>query len=316
MLNLSGSLLSRLSWTGVFAAGICLLQGLIVTSGHAAESSDDVLKALILDGQNNHDWKTTTPILKAALESSGRFSVDVATSPEPGHDNSGFHPDFAAYDVVVSNYNGQPWSKATQAAFDDYVKQGGGLVCVHAADNSFGNWAAYNRMIGLGGWGGRNEKSGPYVYYNDEDKLVRDTRPGRGGSHGPQHPFAVVTRNADHPITKGLPKVWMHTKDELYSQLRGPAEHMKVLATAFADKSRRGTGNHEPMLMVVDYEKGRVFHTTLGHADYSMQCVGFVVTLQRGAEWAATGDVTLAVPENFPGPEEPVVWKPDAAVSP
>jgi type 1 glutamine amidotransferase len=43
-----------------------------------------------------------------------------------------------------------------------------------------------------------------------------------------------------------------------------------------------------------------VFHTTLGHDVAAMQCVGFIATLQRGAEWAATGNVTQKVPNDFP----------------
>jgi len=60
------------------------------------------------------------------------------------------------------------------------------------------------------------------------------------------------------------------------------------------------------MLMTLPYGRGRVFHTALGHADYSMKCVGFVTTLRRGTEWAATGDVTIEVPENFPTADKSV----------
>lgn len=99
---------------------------------------------------------------------------------------------------------------------------------------------------------------------------------------------------------KGLPDLWMHTKDELYSRLRGPADGLHILATAYASPEYDGTSRHEPMLMTLDYGRGRIFHTVLGHADYSMNCVGFITTLQRGAEWTATGKVTVPVPKNFP----------------
>ena len=184
------------------------------------------------------------------------------------------------------------------------MKNGGGFVSVHAADNSFPEWKEYNQMIGLGGWGGRNEKSGPYVYMNDKGKVVRDDAKGGGGGHGPQHEFSLVVRDSDHPITKGLPSEFLHTKDELYERLRGPAENMTILATSFAAKKYKGSGRHEPTMMAIDYEKGRVFHTTLGHADYSFECVGFITVLLRGTEWAATGEVTIPVPEDFPSPDK------------
>ena len=264
-------------------------------------SADPSLKALIVDGQNNHNWKETTPRIKKALEESGLFVVDVATAPSG--DTAGFQPKFSDYQVIVSNYNGKPWPNETQTALIEYVKNGGGFVSVHAADNSFPEWKEYNEMIGVGGWGGRNEKSGPYVRFRD-GQTVRDTQAGSGGSHGQYHPFVVESRNSDHPIAAGLPARWMHAADELYDRLRGPAENLTVLATAFADPSKGGSGEHEPMLMSIDYGKGRVFHTTLGHDVNSMKCVGFIVTLQRGAEWSATGKVTQKIPDDFPNAEK------------
>lgn len=257
------------------------------------------LRALIVDGQNNHDWQRTTPCLIEALGSAGLFEVEVATSPPAGSNMAGFDPKFAEFDVVVLNYNGDPWSEQTKAGLVEYVRGGGGLVVVHAANNAFPGWPEYNQMIGLGGWGGRNEQSGPYVRFRD-GQIVRDTSAGSGGHHGRQHAFAVVMRDREHSITMGLPEAWLHVEDELYDRLRGPAENLTVLATAYSDTGTGGSGEHEPMLMTVDYGQGRVFHTTLGHGVEAMQCVGFIVTLQRGAEWAATGQVTQSVPDDFP----------------
>ncbi len=263
------------------------------------------LRALILDGQNNHKtWPETTPLLKRWLEDSGLFTADVATTPPAGQDNSAYQPRFSDYDVVVSNYNGDLWPEATQRAFEQYVREGGGFVSVHAADNAFAQWPAYNEMIAVGGWEGRNQASGPYLRLRD-GKWVRDEKTeGTGGHHGERHEFVVEIRDSKHPITKGLPAKWRHAEDELYDQLRGPARNVQVLASAYSESSTKGTGENEPMLMAISFGKGRVFHTTLGHSPEAMHCVGFITTLQRGAEWAATGKVTQTVPKDFPAPDK------------
>lgn len=258
------------------------------------------LKALIVDGQNNHgNWPVTTQMMKQYLQDTGLFTVEIATTAPKGTDAT-FQPDFAQYDLVVSNYNGADWPNETQRMFVDFVRNGGGLAVIHAANNSFGNWPEYNEMIGLGGWGGRNEKSGPYVYLNDAGKTVRDETPGSGGHHGQQHPFQIIVRDAQHPITRDMPREWLHVKDELYDKLRGPGDQMHILATAYSDPATGGTGRHEPMIFTVDYGKGRVFHTPMGHANESQACVGFLTTFQRGCEWAATGKVTTTIPADFP----------------
>ena len=270
-------------------------------------------KALIVTGQNGHDWKGTTPVLKKIIEDTGLFTVDVAVSPpktivkkgekaKPA-DMSGFKPDFAKYNVVISNYQGDPWSEETKKALVEYVHNGGGLVVYHFACAAFPEWKEYNEMAGLGGWGGRNEKSGPYVRWRD-GKIVQDNSPGKGGGHGPSQPFQIVVREPNHPITQGLPTAFMHVSDELYGWLRGPAKNLTVLATAFAPKAKGGAEEHEPILFTVQYGKGRVFQNALGHTAKELKSVAAIVTLQRGVEWAATGKVTQKVPADFPTAEK------------
>jgi type 1 glutamine amidotransferase len=170
---------------------------------------------------------------------------------------------------------------------------------VHAADNAFPDWPAFNLMTGIGGWRHRDEHAGPYWYWKD-GKAVADSSPGPAGAHGLRLPFQVTTRDPQHPIMKGLPAEWMHVNDELYGKLRGPGKDMTVLATAHSDLKNRGTGLDEPMLMVLHYGKGRIFHTVMGHDVFALSCVGFMTTFQRGTEWVATGRVTQKVPQTFP----------------
>ncbi len=293
-------------------------------------SAAEKLKALIVDGQNNHAvWPKSTIMMKQYLEETGLFEVDIERTKfiwkyereeswlkyagdgnweglkEPKPDPS-FNPDFSQYDVVISNFGWKAagWPEETKRNFEKYMSEGGGLTIVHAANNSWPEWPEFNRMIGLGGWGGRTEKDGPYVYYDADGNIVRDDSPGKCAAHGPQNEFVITMRVKDHPITKGLPDFWLHNKDECYSMLRGPAQNMTILATAADTKKLQEAGRNEPMLMTIDYDEGRVFHTTLGHDTEAFEGVGFIVTFLRGTEWAATGNVTQEIPEDFPAKDE------------
>ena len=286
----------------------CLVFGLVPAAGFGIATAGtaglksvlEPLSVLIITGQNNHAWEETTPVLAQYFDASGRFEVDLLISPGENEDISAFNAPFAEYDVVVSNYNGDLWPEPMRNDFEAYVRSGGGFVVVHAANNAFPEWEEYNRMTGIGGWGGRDETSGPYVRLRNGAFVADHETAGRGGKHGPRHEFRIDNRRPDHPVMKGLPESWMHAEDELYELLRGPAENLMVLATAYSGSENNGSGEHEPMIMTIDYGSGRVFHTTLGHHVIAMSCAGFRTILLRGSEWAATGEVTHPVPEDFP----------------
>ena len=149
-------------------------------------------RVMLLDGANNHEWKTTSPVILKILDETGLFRTTRVTVDNA--DLATFKPDWTQYDVVVLTYNtgigldASQWAPDVRASFQRYVSAGGGLVAVHAADNAFAAWPEFNEMIGVGGWGGRDERSGPYGYYRD-NTLRKDETPGRAGSHGARMPF-------------------------------------------------------------------------------------------------------------------------------
>ncbi|NQT91860.1 MAG: ThuA domain-containing protein [Lentisphaerae bacterium] len=258
------------------------------------------IKVLLIDGQNNHKWQVTTPALKKMLEDTGRFAVEVATTPPRGAKQDAwekFSPNFAGYDVVLSNYTGAMWPKDVCAAFEKYMAGGGGLVFYHAAVFAFPQWKQWNEMMGMG-W--RKNNYGDRVTIDDSGKVVRTPKgEGPGGGHGPAHSFEIAVRDKDHPVMKDLPAKWTHAKDELYHGMRGPAKNMHIIATAFSDTKTRGTGTNEPMVWTVPAGKGRVLVTLMGHDVKALTHPGSAAALTRGVEWAATGAVTLPVPKEL-----------------
>ena len=299
-----------------------VLAGFLVGVAGAAAEAQEKSKVLIVDGQNNHNYKAMTPFMKEQLEKSGLFTVDVSTTPpaapRPAKNETPeqaaerqkktdelkpqwekWRPNFKDYKVVLSNYNGELWPAAVNGDFEAYVKGGGGVHVVHAANNAFSGWKEYDLMIGLG-W--RGNSYGARLFYDETGKLQRsEAGEGPGAGHGAQHEYKITARDPEHPILKGLPAVWMHAADELYHGQRGPAEKMLILASAFDDKSKGGTGVHEPMLWVIPYGQGKVVTNVMGHENgKAVQCVSFVTIMLRSCEWLATGKVTVPVPANFP----------------
>ncbi len=262
------------------------------------KKKDAKIKVLLIDGQSkSHDnWREWSPVLLKQLDDAGLFLVDIATSPRKGESLDKFNPRFKKYDIVVSTYDGDIWPARTQRNLENYLAEGGGMVVIHAADNAFPEWEAYNLMIGLGGWGSRTSDAGSYVYLNNKGETILDNSPGACGQVGEINKYTVETLPVFHKITQDLPPKWMHAEDELFASLRGPAKGLGILATAYSTITQR----HEPVMLTVKYGEGNIFHTTMGHSKQSISCVGFMTTFVRGCEWAATGNVTFGIPEDFP----------------
>jgi len=257
------------------------MAGLLSSPWLWAQASDQPkIQTLIITGQNNHDWRGTTPKLRQILEQTGRFEVRV-TEEFRGAGEETLSP----YDLVILNYyeRRRPewwWGARAENALLSWLRRGKGLVVYHFSVAAFDGWDEYEKIC-AGNW-----------------------RPNHG-HHSPAHDFTVEIRDRDHPITKGLKASFPVQRDELYANLKWqPEGSYHVLATAWDDHSlyknprqpTPGPGLHQPILWTVRYGLGRVFVTVLGHAPENLDNLGFQVTFARGAEWAATGQVTLPVP--------------------
>jgi hypothetical protein len=242
-------------------------------------------------------------VLKELLTKAGRFNVEVLTAPgakATKEDWDKFRPDLSKVNVVLMNYTGTPWPDDVQKSFEEYMSKGGGLAFYHASVFSFPKWETWNKMMGMG-W--RDAKFGDRLTVDDAGKVVRTPKgEGPGGGHGPAHAFEMVVRDKEHPVMKGMPDKWTHVKDELYHGMRGPAQDVQILATAFSDAKGKGTGANEPIVWTVPAGKGRVFVTLLGHDATATSAPGAVSILVRGVEWAATGKVTIPVAKDVAAP--------------
>jgi len=232
------------------------------------------LSVLLLTGANNHDWRRSAPFFRDLLQASGRFVVTLTEDPSAALTDPAA---VARHELFFIDYNGPDWSNVARTNFLAAVRRGTGVAAVHATNNSFPHWEEFGRLLGLM-W---RQESG----------------------HGQFHEFEVRIDDGDHPITRGV--AGFRTADELYHGLvRPPGTELRVLASAWSDAGRGGTGRWEPVLAVNQYGAGRVFYHALGHlwpgdpaahAGNSLVALlnpAFRDTLLRGCEWAASGSVT------------------------
>ncbi len=208
-------------------AGLLATPPLGLSSFRTKKTVQGKSKVLLLAGQNNHDWRRTTPLIEDILKESGLFEIELSISPPKGAEAEvwdTWRPEFAQYDVILNNYYGDDWPEPVQNAFLSYIRDGGTCLVLHAANNSFKGWKPFEEMVGLL-W--RDNTYGERLYYGEAGNVVRlPVGEGPGAGHGKVHDWPIMTRDAQHPIMQGVPSVWMHAHDELYHGQRGTAaEH-------------------------------------------------------------------------------------------
>jgi len=279
------------------------------TTERASLFKQGAIRALILTGQNNHDWRATTPLLRTLLLNTGRF--DVRVNEEPTGMTSAT---LAPYDVVILNYNGPRLGRVAEEALENFVRSGKGLVGVHGA-----NWAFSGLVVLAENSRPTDILESPWAEFKQMIGGVWSDKPPASG-HAPRHKFQVKFVDQKDPITAGLASEF-EADDELYHNIH-MASNVHILATAYDDPRNtpesaaatvsetvrqsaasspaRGkmprldmnpTGKDEPVLWTVQYGKGRTFYTALGHDVKAMEMPGFATTFVRGVEWAGSGTV-------------------------
>jgi len=252
-------------------------------AGSPAQAGDRI-KALILTGESDtpyHDWRASTPFLKSLLERSGRFEVKVLEQAA-GITSTTLKP----FDVLVLNYMGPRWGDVTEKAIEEFVKVGKGMISFHGVTYGYFYGMTFDRTSEK--W---SPPAGGQEGWAEYPSLIGARWDINKIGHGTRHVFPVKWTNQQHPISQGLPSTFL-ANDELYHRL-GLLPDTKVLATAFSDPATGGTGNNEPMVWTASFGRGRTVHITLGHDLSAMSQPGFLAAFARGAEWAATGQVTL-----------------------
>ncbi len=285
---------------------LTFLIGSFISQAQQKKDSKQVIKVLIVDGFSNHDWQQTTKVTRHILGKAGLFEVFVSTAPSD-FDNekwAEWQPEFTDFDVVIQNTNNinrqeWRWPARVEKKLEDYVRNGGGLYILHSANNAFAHWEEYNRMIGLG-W--RKKEQGVALMIGEQQKVLQIAKgEGKNTFHGDRYDAVIKILNR-HPIHKGFPNAWKTPNMELYKYARGPAENLTVLSYSYDPVTRKSW----PVEWVVNYGKGRVYNSSLGHLwkgevyPDSYRCIGYQTVLIRAVEWLARENVTYKVPAGFP----------------
>ena len=220
--------------------------------------SEKPVRILILSGNNNHDWQKTTPLIQDVLQRNLNCRIVITERPDTLHALM-----LQSYDVIVSNWNAWPeleglWNPQAKKAFADFLTQGGGFVCVHAASATHYDWPPYLEIAG-GRWGDKTH-------------------------HGPISDWMVQIVNTEHPITKGLQPFTI--RDELWVDLEC-SPSIEVLCAVQAGENRNRPGKLEPVALITRYGKGHGFYLALGHDTAAMTHPGWQSLLVRGTLWTA-----------------------------
>ncbi len=191
------------------------------------------------------------------LATEHKFEVDFSEDASVFTDANLTH-----YDAVVFLLTtGKILDDNQKAAFERYIRAGGGYVGVHSASDTEYDWSWYGGLVG--------------AYF---DRI-------HGHSKVVQATIHVTDRT--HLSTMMLPALWVRT-DEWYNFASNPRGKVNVLMTIDERSYKGGTmGADHPIAWYHEYDGGRAWYTALGHTSESYYEPLFLAHLWGGIMYAA-----------------------------
>lgn len=258
-------------------------------------------RVLLITGEvtSEHDYPKMNENLRTMLQATGMFTVKIIEEFYGCTKKT-----LVGYDLILLNYDGKKspvdsyrrWDEEAEDALFDFVEQGGGIFVHHSAawlDEELPE--RYKKMWGYYLVGGKSRRN-PHP-----DVLVRTTVP-------------------DHPIMWGIDRFMIVSDDFFAGVEKYPDSEAKVLAVAYDDLAEYekvvfppphhpvlipegklelmpGVNTEQPVTWTNTYGRGRVFVCSLGHDIDTYRRMDYLTMFVRGAEWAASGNVTLDKPD-------------------
>lgn len=236
---------------------VALLTGLL--SGNTFAADPTPIKALLITGGCCHDYVSQKNLLKAGIEKRAHVTVDLIHSDDRST-KARFDiyekPDWAAgYQVVIhdecsADVKDMPYVQNILNAH----KNGVAAVNLHCAMHCY--------RVGTDDW---------FQFVG-----IHST------GHGPQKPIDITFVDRDHPVTKPLEN-WTTINEELYNNIK-LFETAKPLA-----RGRQYTGKKVDDFVVAwtnEYGKGKVFSTTIGHNNATVDDPRYLDMVTRGLLWS------------------------------
>lgn len=214
----------------------------------------------------------------------GLFAVDTT------EDSAAFTKDnLKKYRAVVFlSSTGDVLNNDQQAAFESFIRAGGGYAGVHGAADMEYDWAWYGKLMG--------------AYFNGHPEI---------------QPATIMVEDAKHRSTRHLPKEWTRT-DEYYTFKSNPRGETRILASLLEASYKPGStamGDH-PIAWYHEFDGGRAWYTALGHTIASFSEPEFRQHLREGIAWAANlpDSPSPATPDSPKTPPQPKL--PDTPAKP